>query len=41
MGGFYYIVYVDEFGFAPKYNRQSTVNEAIKYISPRDSKIYI
>ena len=40
IGGYFYIVNIDEFGHKPVYDRQSTVKAAVNYISPRDSVIY-
>jgi hypothetical protein len=40
MGSYFYIVYIDEFGFKTKYDRTTTVKPAINYLSPRDSIIY-
>lgn len=40
MGSYFYIVYIDEFGFKTKYDRTTTAKPAINYLSPRDSIIY-
>jgi hypothetical protein len=40
IGQYFYIVYIDEFGFKTKYDRTTTAKSAINYLSPRDSIIY-